>query len=223
MVGEVAARPCAAAPSREREAPRRGRQAEEQRRDQRVAAERQGDDMRRDERQDRQAGRRDPAVPAGSRSATDAPLGSCALSPCGRCGRRTAPSGGRPGGSRASRRSAAAAPRARVDEFDDLAGLDVDQMVVMRLGRGLRSARGRRRNRGGRECPPPRTGARCDRRWRSRSSDRSRGALVQLLDVGMVFASDSTRAMTRRCSVIRRPRSAHSASRSIVWCKCSAR
>src|SRR5690606_29558352 len=36
---------------------------------------------------------------------------------------------------------------------------------------------------------------------------------------GWSSASDSTRAMTRRCSVILSPRSAHKASRSIGWCK----
>src|SRR6478736_5307511 len=36
---------------------------------------------------------------------------------------------------------------------------------------------------------------------------------------GWSSASDSTRAITRRCSVIRSPRSAQSASRSIGWCK----
>src|SRR6478735_1216446 len=36
---------------------------------------------------------------------------------------------------------------------------------------------------------------------------------------GWSSASDSTRAITRRCSVILSPRSAHNASRSIGWCK----
>ena len=38
---------------------------------------------------------------------------------------------------------------------------------------------------------------------------------------GWSSASDRTRAMTRRCSVILSPRSAQSASRSIGWCKAS--
>ena len=61
-----------------------------------------------------------------------------------------------------------------VVEFDDLAGLDVDQMIVVLARASLRSARGRRRNRAWPGCPLPRTDARCGRPWRSRCSDRPR-------------------------------------------------
>ena len=97
-----------------------------------------------------------------------------------------------------------------VDELDDLAGLDVDQMVVMGVATPLRSASGRRRNRGARGCPPPRTGARCGRRWRSRCSGSIAAARACSVSTsGWSSASPSTRAIVRRCSVMRRPLSAH--------------
>ena len=60
-----------------------------------------------------------------------------------------------------------------VDELDDLAGLDVDQMVVVRFGRRFVARRGRRRIRGARGSRPPRTGGPSGRRSRSRFWGRS--------------------------------------------------
>ena len=61
-----------------------------------------------------------------------------------------------------------------VVEFDDLAALDVDQVIVVLARAFPRSARGRRRNRAWRECRPPRTAAPSGTPSRWRCWDRSR-------------------------------------------------
>ena len=105
-----------------------------------------------------------------------------------------------------------------VDELDDVAGFDVDQMVVMGFGRGLVTGTAIA------ELMPfedaglfEQADRPIDRRNRDVRVDRG-GALMKRLDVGWSSLSDKTRAMVLRCSVIRRPLSGHSASMSIWRC-----
>src|SRR5262249_5004027 len=74
-----------------------------------------------------------------------------------------------------------------VDEFDDLAGLDVDQMVVMRLGRGL-VARAAVAEIVAVEdaCFLEQPHGAVHRRDRNAGVDR-RGASIDLLDVGVIL------------------------------------
>ena len=107
-----------------------------------------------------------------------------------------------------------------IDKFDHLAGFDVDQMIVMRLWRGLiaRAAIAKIVT----VKIPASSNSRTVRYtvaieiFGSIAEERRYSSSTS----GWSFASEMTRAITRRWSVMRSPRSWHKASRSIrvsIW------
>ncbi len=126
---------------------------------------------------------------------------------------RTAPGGGRRGRSRAGRRWPASAAHAPGPRTRSPCRCRRRSGGSAARAPWARSARGRRRNRAGPGCPSPPAAAPCGRRWRSRCGSSSAAARRYSSSTsGWSSASDSTRAMTRRCPVIFRPRSTHKRS-----------
>jgi len=103
-----------------------------------------------------------------------------------------------------------------VDELEDVAGLDVDEMVVMGLRRSLVTGAAVA------EIVPlqyaglfEQADGAVDGGDRDAGIDGG-GAAVEGLDAGWSSESPRTRAITLRCSVMRRPFSAQSASISML-------